>query len=106
LRIGHNREPFPALLLQLANPLIGLEIVLVGKPLEEHQGQDVGLVILAGSPAAEDIRGTPEMGFQLLLRQARHERTFAQDQASVNSDNSRTRARCPSESQERWGNDG
>ena len=57
------------ILLDFADVGVGLEIVLVAEAFEEEERQDVGLVVLAGGLAAQDVRGAPEPGFEFLLRQ-------------------------------------
>ena len=52
--------------LQLGDGVVGLVLPLVAEPLEEHQGQDVVLVVLPRGLAAEDVRRAPEVGFKLL----------------------------------------
>src|SRR2546421_13107944 len=67
LRLG---ERAPLLSLQLRDGLIGLVFPLVAEAFVEHEGQNVVLVILPGGLAAENVGGTPEMGFKLLLRKS------------------------------------
>jgi hypothetical protein len=62
----------------LLRPLVGFVVPLVAESFEKHQRQDVGLVILTGGPTAKDIGGAPQVGFELLLRQAGH-RGFCSD---------------------------
>src|SRR6516162_7803568 len=62
---------------KLVNLLVGLEIPPVSEPLEEHQREDVGLVILPGCPAAQDFSGAPLMGFKLLLGETAHLRSYS-----------------------------
>src|SRR6266566_240372 len=54
--------------LLLGDSVVGLALPLVAKTLVEHQRQDVVLVILAGGLAPQDVRGAPEVGFELLQR--------------------------------------
>ncbi len=61
-----------ALLLELPDLLVGLVVPLVGEPLEEHQREDVGLVVLAGGSAPENVGRAPQVRFQLLLRHLWH----------------------------------
>src|SRR5690349_12311326 len=55
--------------LLLGDSVVGLTLPLVAKTLVEHQRQDVVLVILAGGLAPQDVRGAPEVGFELLQGQ-------------------------------------
>ena len=61
LRLGENGT---GVLLDLADVGVSLEIVLVAKAFEEEERKDVGLVVLAGGLAAQDVCGAPEPGFE------------------------------------------
>src|SRR5205814_161564 len=69
-------ERLAALALELLDAVVGLEVPLIAEPLEEHERQDIGLVILAGRASAQDGGGTSQVGFELLLGQASHEPTI------------------------------
>ena len=55
------------LALQIGNSLIRLIFPLVTEPLIEHQRQNIVFVILPGSLATQDIGGSPQVCFELLL---------------------------------------
>ena len=55
--------------LLLGDGVVRLPLPLVAEPLVEHQGQDVVLVILPRRLAAEDVRGAPQVRFELLERE-------------------------------------
>jgi len=61
-----------ALCLKLLDLLLGLVVPLVGQPLEEHEREDVGLVVLPGGAVAQDVRSAPQVSFELLLGQFGH----------------------------------
>src|SRR5690606_31002020 len=64
-------ERAPLLAFQFRNCVIGLAFPLVAKPLIAHQRQDVVLVILHGSLAAQTVRRAREVGFELLESELR-----------------------------------
>jgi len=62
-------EGAPLLSLQLGDRVVRLALPLITEPLKEHQRQDVVLIVLPRGLAAQDVRGAPKVGFELLKGQ-------------------------------------
>ena len=54
---------------QIGDCVVGLALSLIAEAFEEHQRQDVVLVVLPGGLTPEDVRGAPKVGFELLERE-------------------------------------
>jgi len=93
------RERAALLPLQLGDGVVRLALPLVAEALIEHQGQDVVLVVLAGSLAAEDVRRAPQVGFELLESELHSPRcslfTSRRPRAGSASSTPRSRSRVP-----------
>lgn len=55
--------------LQLSDRIVRLMLPLIAKTLVEHQRKDVVLVILPSGLTAQNVGGTPQVCFELLLRE-------------------------------------